>query len=44
MNDPILNEYFEFTGINRELPEAPIGPVWKEKPPTGKNDLILISL
>merc|ERR1739838_1181274 len=39
VNDPILNEYFEFTGINRELPDAQIGPVWKEKPPTEPTSL-----
>ena len=35
VDDPILSEYFEFTGIVRDLPEAPIGPVWKEKPTKG---------
>ena len=37
VNDPILRDYFQFTGIIRDVDmESDIGPMWRENIPNGK--------
>ena len=37
VNDPILRDYFQFTGIIRDVDmESDIGPMWRENPTNGK--------
>ena len=36
VNDPILRDYFQFTGIIRDVDmESDIGPMWRENTPNG---------
>ena len=36
VNDPILRDYFQFTGIIRDVDmESDIGPMWRENAPNG---------
>ena len=45
MNDPILRDYFQFTGIIRDVDmESDIGPFWRENVPNGKIASIIFSL
>ena len=37
VNDPILRDYFQFTGIIRDVDmESDIGPMWRENSTNGK--------
>ena len=36
VNNPILRDYFQFTGIIRDVDmESDIGPMWRENTPNG---------
>ena len=42
VNDPILRDYFQFTGIIRDVDtESDIGPLWRENVPNGNTNFFI---